>query len=484
MGMSSILFKGLCVLGLLFGQQVWADEDLREAACSGACRANDMSCFNSCMNAGIRTAKPSCPGPCAPGDVQCLAICKEQKSAPSDNVDPQPSGPSCTQELASLVAACDREVSSTEGSCDEKNDSGMNSVSSQAAAVALALGQQTSSSIQAACSGMATLAQAANAALAAYRLNCSSAINSCKSSCSSAVSYYKAHNGCEGVGGESADYSTLSHAQSQVDRCNNFTANVQQAQQAIANYGQTSSNASQCASLTSADNSSVSAMCATNPNLPGCSNAVKDCNDPSMASSRVCICAKNPGDPSCVGTLAAVGDNKINSQDMSSRLASQNANADSGGDTPGLPSINPGQANGSSLGQTVDGKQGGGVAFGSSGSSGSSGGAARGPASAGGNLPNGAAVNSGFYGGGGSGSGGRASGSNGGSRVSGLWNRITKAVGVNNKPDLRQFLPGGSRDPNRGIAGASGPDGITGPHSNIWQKVQNRYRLIRPSLIP
>ena len=83
-----------------------------------------------------------------------------------------------------------------------------------------------------------------------------------------------------------------------------------------------------------------------------------------------------------------------------------------------------------------------------------------------------------------SGGGGSYNGSEGRSRgLGGLWNRFTKAIGTN-KPDLRQFLPGGRLDPNRGVAGSSGPDGITGPHSNIWQKVQNRYKVVSPSLIP
>ena len=480
MGMSSILFKGLCVLGLLFGQQASAAYT-SDSSCPGPCPPGDNQCLAACNETKAAPAS-SCPGPCPPGDTQCQAVCKETK--PDNSA---PTGSSCSQDLASLIAACDREVSSTESSCDEKNDSGMNSVSSQAAAITLAMGQQTASSIQAACSGVAALTQAANAALAAYRLNCSSSINSCKSSCSSAVSYYQSHNGCAVNGVAEADYSVLYHAQSQVDRCNNFTVNIQQAQQAIANYGQTSSNASQCAALTSADNSN-SDLCATNPKLPGCTNKVADCNDPSMASNKVCICTKNPGDPQCVGTSAVTGDNKMNSMDMSSRLASPNAASNGEYDTPGLPSITPGQVD-NSPGKAIDGKQGAGVAFGSSsgGGAGGSGSGSRGSAAAGAHDPHGGAVNAGFYGGGGSsggGSGYSGSGSgSGGGGVGGLWNRFTKAVGVN-KPDLRQFLPGGRLDPNRGIAGASGPDGITGPHSNIWQKVQNRYKLVSPTLIP
>lgn len=50
--------------------------------------------------------------------------------------------------------------------------------------------------------------------------------------------------------------------------------------------------------------------------------------------------------------------------------------------------------------------------------------------------------------------------------------------------DLRKFLPGGHVDPRRALAGATGPDGITGPYSNIWHKINNRYFSIRPTLRP
>lgn len=51
-------------------------------------------------------------------------------------------------------------------------------------------------------------------------------------------------------------------------------------------------------------------------------------------------------------------------------------------------------------------------------------------------------------------------------------------------PDLRKFLPGAALDPKRGIAGASGPDGLTGPHSDLFGKITNRYHIIESSLLP
>jgi hypothetical protein len=41
--------------------------------------------------------------------------------------------------------------------------------------------------------------------------------------------------------------------------------------------------------------------------------------------------------------------------------------------------------------------------------------------------------------------------------------------------NLQQFMPGGANDPKRAIAGVVGPDGITGPNTNIFRKVNGRY---------
>jgi hypothetical protein len=94
-----------------------------------------------------------------------------------------------------------------------------------------------------------------------------------------------------------------------------------------------------------------------------------------------------------------------------------------------------------------------------------------------------AGILSGYYGGTGGGGFGSGSGSSGGSGYSGY---RPGGVGGPGKSglDLKQFLPGGANDPARGIAGISGPDGITGPNSDIWQKVNTRYFSVSPSLLP
>ena len=99
-------------------------------------------------------------------------------------------------------------------------------------------------------------------------------------------------------------------------------------------------------------------------------------------------------------------------------------------------------------------------------------------------LEDGVQVNAGFYGGGGSFGGSGYGGGSGERNAAGMAGAAGAAKGKGG-PDLSKFLPGGQYDPKlRGLAGSGGPDGITGPHSNIWQKIQNRYRVMSPTLLP
>lgn len=93
---------------------------------------------------------------------------------------------------------------------------------------------------------------------------------------------------------------------------------------------------------------------------------------------------------------------------------------------------------------------------------------------------------SGFFGGGGGGGLFGGSGSKSGGGIS-SWFGGEKPQAAVNAPDLRQFLPGGAKDPrkHRGIAGrAVGADGMSGPHANIWQMINNRYQYKKASLLP
>ncbi|UXR64932.1 hypothetical protein EZJ49_01535 [Bdellovibrio bacteriovorus] len=380
-----------------------------------------------------------------------------------------------------LQAQCQEQIADTSYTCDEKNDTGMSQVANTASQLSLMFGSQTASSIQAACSKMASLSAAANAAVAAYRLTCSSSINSCHSACDAVVEWVNSNPLCVQASGGAI---SVGSAETQAKRCSDFENKVSEANQAISNFGGTMQNASQCAALTSGESAEVPEICKTNPNLPGCSNTGPvDCTKPEMASNKVCVCSKNPTDPVCMGTNSAGGGSFVSSSlDSSSRLTAKGGDGITG-DLPNLPGISPGKPGSGGAGEAVDGKQGGGAGLSGGGGGGSGGG---GESGGGGGEAGGlddVKVTAGFYGGGGGSFGGYGSGAAGGGAGRPGVGAAGAAAGKGG-PDLSKFLPGGQFDPKRGISGVGGADGITGPHSNIWQKIQNRYRVMTPTLLP
>ncbi|WP_231839261.1 hypothetical protein AB1A81_02425 [Bdellovibrio bacteriovorus] len=379
---------------------------------------------------------------------------------------------------------CREQISETSYSCDEKNDSGMSGIANTASQLSLMFGQQTAGSIQAACSKMASFSSAANAAVAAYRLNCQSAITSCRSACDQAVEFAQQNAACldAAAGGTGISRQAVASAENSAKRCNDFDSKVQEANQAINNFAGTMQNAAQCASLTSGDSTALPELCKANPSLPGCEGvAAVDCTNPAMSGNKVCVCAKNPSDPVCMSEKNSAGSTFVSSTNPGSRLSTNGADL-SGGDLPSLPSILPGKPGSGGAGEAVDGKQGGGAGISSMGGGG--GGGASGGAAGEEGLEDGVQVNAGFYGGGGSFGGSGYGGGSGERNAAGMAGAAGAAKGKGG-PDLSKFLPGGQYDPKlRGLAGSGGPDGITGPHSNIWQKIQNRYRVMSPTLLP
>lgn len=398
----------------------------------------------------------------------------------------------CQREYQSYYDRCSEEIEATSHSCDEKNDEGMTGVAAQ---VALMLGQQTGSNVQAACGQMANVSQAANAAVAAYRIVCNNAISTCKSQCKLIEEYVRGNPSCGPYflgGGNSSSAAALSQGQTLANRCKNFDAKMNQAQQAIQNYGNTAANASACSQQTAGDAQATPDFCKANPNYPSCQTAANvDCNNPELAATnKVCVCAKNPTDPMCFNQDKASGSGNMlaggNIDSSSRQTASSNEGSDFG-DIPSLPSIAQGEMPDSGPGEAIDGRQGNGAGVGgfstSSGSAMSSGSDERGKNNA---AENPALEGGGFYGGGSGGKFGSYAGSEeGGSGRQGTPGAPGTPHAANGQPDLRQFLPGGKFDPRgHGFAGSSGPDGITGPASDIWQKIQNRYRVLSHTLMP
>ncbi|WP_413586272.1 hypothetical protein [Bdellovibrio sp. HCB274] len=455
----SIFFRAFFMMLFMVAQTVVAEAAYSRSDCNGDCRSG-----YSCRASGSNTYS-----------------CQANGTGPT-----APTGASvCSVQFQRLMTQCQNQISSTDSNCEEKNNQGMSDVTSMAGQIALAYGAQSAASIQASCSSAAALSAAANGALAAYRLTCSSAIKDCVSTCDSAISYLRSNASCQL---DQASFSSmLGQAQSSRNQCSNYTAKVNEAQAAMNNIAQTAANASQCASLTSADGSTLPSVeiCKANPTMAGCANVLMDCNNPSMASNKVCICSKNPNDPACLGTASISGGDSpglVGGADPTGRLNSATAE-DFGGDLFGTPEIQQAELPSGGGESGVDGKQGGGVSFGgSSGGAGSSAAGGSGEGEPG--DPNGSAVNAGYYGSGGGGAFG-GGGSGGDGRGGGLLNSAANALAAKGGPDLRQFLPGGKLGPqSRGLAGATGPDGITGPHTDIWKKIQNRYQVMQPSLLP
>jgi hypothetical protein len=428
-----------------------------------------MTCEDRCVKTYASSADRA---------AKCVEDCKALVGPPAPEETPSNSNGQCMAEFQELLNKCETGKSEATNSCDSTKDQGMSGVSSTASQIALVLGQATSASTHLACSKMAALSQAANAAVLAFQGTCQSSIGSCVSACSEAQNYIKQNQaacfaGMSAAGIEEQMKSYMAQTNTPISLCKGLDAKVQQAQMAMNNIQQTAAASTACAQETAA----IPDLCISNPNLAGCKNSIVDCSSPSMANDKVCICTKNPSDPACV---TAKGSNSPygGSQDFSSRLNS-NSTSISGDDIPGLDPIAQGSKSGGG-GRGVDGKVGGGAGI----AGGEGGGGSMGGGSGGGGGPDDpTAVTSGFYGAGG-GMGGGVGGGVGGA-AGGRYGVQAGANRAAGGPDLRAFLPGGKYDPRqRGLAGATGVDGITGPHTNIWKKIQNRYQATSPTLLP
>jgi hypothetical protein len=222
-----------------------------------------------------------------------------------------------------------------------------------------------------------------------------------------------------------------------------------------------------------------------------CKAISADCSDPANAMSVRCVCTTNPSDPMCTGYM-----NGSNSDTSSSTASNTDRNSDGsdGGMTAsdiaalsssfgGVPTFDPVTGKPTGIAEV---EKGGGKGAPNSGGGGN---AAYGAASSGGAGKNGAGgfntgVNSGLSGGtngrfgyyGNGAKAGAGSGRGGFGYANGDKNM---RAGL----DLKAYLPGGSRDPNRGLAGQGGPDGITAANGmSIWQKANRRYNIIRPQM--
>ncbi|MBC7372025.1 MAG: hypothetical protein H7326_10690 [Bdellovibrionaceae bacterium] len=398
-----------------------------------------------------------------------------QPSAPSAtttegyaNPDPKQCG---TEALEKLKSQCFSSKAEAIGNCDSENDEGISSSVKGLSTLAVGTG------VQSACTAVGKALGAANAAIAAYTSVCSDARNSCVSSCSALKRKLEREGDfCFGTypsGRAAKDKLYNEVVDDNYTVCQKLDAKVQQGVAAVNNTIGTVTGAQNCA----AQVDTTLVYCKQNPTAVGCTNSVTDCSNPSIAASNpICICARNPADASCSQANSRATDSGMGNADMpSSGLSGGTAGKGLDGGLNDVSWQGRDWKPGNSAGEDPGGDKGGRpIQEGGAGGSG-------GPSVPGSAAEKAAlAVNGGLRGGGGSGGGGYF-----GSQEGGQGNAAAAGNQPLGNPDLRNFLPGGKYDPKtRGIAGVSGPDGITGPHSNIWQKINNRYQAERPKLIP
>lgn len=467
--------------------------------------------FNSCMDQTLAEGKTS--------DAECNG-----EAAPSGVPTPTANPNRCVSEYQQYLQACEQQASTAVSSCDDKSSSAFSGVSGNSDASA--------TGVTDACQQSASLSTSARDAWTNFRNTCSSSIGTCLSSCSALSDWANANSSCFpggvlNVNGQSVTKASISSSvvSPKSSQCSALQSQVSVADSNISNYSQNATTSEECQASTSGGNgggnndknkgglgldanslasiisqlaaktpkaeaaANAATFCQNYPTYPSCSNpSAVNCSDPNQAATnKVCLCSLMPRDPQCSGgSYSAASEIKTAYDGSSSRVKNQNTSADMGG-LPDMSAadINPdGNRPTSNSVQGVDGRQGG---------------AAVGNANLSGNVnPSGSggggganvdpAAPSGYFGGGGGGGSGRSFASaGGGSNYSGA--RPPGAVGGpnagSNGPDLRQFLPGGMQDPRaRGMAGGVGKDGITGPHTSNWSKVQNRYRLLQDTLHP
>lgn len=194
------------------------------------------------------------------------------------------------------------------------------------------------------------------------------------------------------------------------------------------------------------------------------------CDDAKNANLPECICKKNPRTPGCTNALQKVGENSANrlaAGGLGAGGSSSKSNGGSGFDgSPGTPPIEHREINDAGGGGLPGAPTGGGSAgLGSGGSGG--GGSAGGTGDAEGSGLDLDKYGSGYGGGGGGGG------------------KYGAGLAGSNSGKYRAYLPGGAKDPRRGLAGQQAwTKEVTGQGGKSnWEKVKERYHDNKSTLL-
>ncbi len=347
------------------------------------------------------------------------------------------------------------------------------------------------------CSKMGAVSQALDVAVGAFSTYCSQAYSKCESSCTKEIQDIKEAIDAAPAAGTAALEEQKTALVKKSKSCASLSGNVKNIFQNVGSYAAMETAKSQyCGKKTDA----LAELCKSQPSNALCkTTAGTNCADPNVAAtSIVCICQTKPNDPRC-GAQAAIGLNNGLPNANGAASGSSSSGSEKLGDFGGLGggadsgaggfnsnAMNDGSGGGGFNPRAGVGGRGGGLG-GGSGGGGQNGKGGAGAGGAGGGNGINAKIISGYGVGGVGGPAGHygAGAGGGGANGNGMGGR-NGYMAANGKPgvDLRKFLPGGQMDPSRGLAGVSGPDGMTGPNSDIWKKINMRYFSVTPSLLP
>lgn len=421
-------------------------------------------------------------------DGQCIAgELPAAETAASTDTTPATENPTCSAEAE--LQACQAASTLAVETCDISADTGVNNAVSAANQASQAIGtlQPTlqSMNIIQACSKIGDVSTAANAAVFAFQANCKTKQSSCFSTCQAAKA--KAET-CLGPNATTDMKIPAGHsATTALQRCEQQNNQLQTADQSLRSLVQTGNQSVQCAQMAGND------FCSKFPGNAACQTQLaQNCSNPSYAlANAACACLNNKQSEACIGAQKAGGGIGVGN-DLAGAGKGLSGQGDPGG---GVPMPPPDQVEKLNFG---DGQK----KAGNSSDSGGGGGSGGGPSKQ-------SSINQ-MDKGGRPGSGERQSilpgfmGQGNGGGLNGFVGAVKSAVnnfmGNNNNVNaklqaerdlLKSFLPKAGQGiimpgDRKAVGGRqiASETGISGPNSDLWINVKNRYRVEASKLLP
>lgn len=390
-------------------------------------------------------------------------------------------------ETDAMIQTCEADAQAMNEAC-QKNPESMGAtvknLTNQVSQMSKQAGVNQCSQLAKAISGLEFTVNSTAQACQAYH-------SECQSSCQQAESHFKSQSSGLANAQKESYGNRLTSAKRECSRGGAHTASLQNQIQSLSeNFQRTAA----CASLTSTQSSIPTFdQCNKNPSLAGCDiySNVADCSNPRFATTHLaCVCRSNPNDGRCQ-SFSKTGEGQLYYPNEVGGGATNSTppfgNSGFGGSQDYIPPQSKGHTNAA---QSPSPGQGSGGGLGPSGAQVNTPPEKWKPQPNQGSQYNTQVLRRG--GGGGPGNFGNLMRGNGRGSPSGFNNDPslgnTNENNLNAKKqgvDLTQFLPKKGFDPRqRGISSVTGPDGITGPFTDNFKKVNNRYVSIGNSLKP